>query len=125
MSSKGPPEMDVMQLKTLQDWVVERRLRMVPGVSDVLVLGGKTKEFQAEIDLNRMRAFGVSIPQIINAIAILELTVRTVPRTLTANQVRRGGKQGTDGPELSRHGTNGGKPQHMAPSSSESRCAGN
>jgi hypothetical protein len=62
----------------------------------------------------------------------LELTVRTVPRTLTANQVRRGGKQGTDGPELSRihsstciHGTNGGKPQHMAPSSSESRCAGN
>src|SRR5205823_5649943 len=36
-----------------------RRLRLVPGVSDVLVLGGKTKEFQAEIDLNRMRAFGV------------------------------------------------------------------
>src|SRR5437588_2800517 len=66
---KGPPEMDVMELKTLQDWVVERRLRMVPGVSDVLVLGGKTKEFQAEIDLTRMRAFGVSIPQIINAIA--------------------------------------------------------
>jgi hypothetical protein len=32
----------------------------------------------------------------------LELTVRTVPRTLTANKVRRGGKQGTDGPELSR-----------------------
>src|SRR5215475_11657387 len=49
---KGPPEIDVMQLKTLQDWVVERRLRIVPGVADVLVLGGKTKEFQAEIDLN-------------------------------------------------------------------------
>jgi hypothetical protein len=32
----------------------------------------------------------------------LELTVRTVPRTLTANQVRRGGKQGAEGPELSR-----------------------
>ncbi len=32
----------------------------------------------------------------------LELTVRTVPRTLATNQVRRGGKQGTDGPELSR-----------------------
>ena len=40
--------------ETLQDWVVERRLRLVPGVADVLVLGGKTKEFQAEIDLNRM-----------------------------------------------------------------------
>src|SRR5262245_45012091 len=66
---KGPPDMDLIQLKTLQDWVVERRLRMVPGVADVLVLGGKTKEFQAEIDLTRMRAFGVSIPQIINAIS--------------------------------------------------------
>ncbi len=50
---------------TLQDWVVERRLRIVPGVSDVLVLGGKTKEFQAEIDLNRMRAYGLTLPQII------------------------------------------------------------
>src|SRR5829696_2002724 len=65
----GPPSMDVMQLKTLQDWVVERKLRIVPGVSDVLVLGGKTKEFQAEIDLNRMMAFGLTIPQIITAIS--------------------------------------------------------
>jgi cobalt-zinc-cadmium resistance protein CzcA len=66
---KGPPGTDVMQLKTLQDWVVERRLRIVPGVSDVLVLGGKTKEFQAEIDLNKMRAFGLTLPQIISAIS--------------------------------------------------------
>src|SRR5436853_3944046 len=65
---KGPPGMDVMQLRTLQDWVVERRLRLVPGVSDVLVLGGKTKEFQAEIDLDRMRAFNLTLPQIIQAI---------------------------------------------------------
>ena len=66
---KGPPGMDVMQLKTLQDWVVERRLRIVPGVADVLVLGGKTKEFQAEIDLNRMMAYGLTLPQIITAIS--------------------------------------------------------
>ena len=66
---KGPPGIDVMQLKTLQDWVVERRLRIVPGVSDVLVLGGKTKEFQAEIDLNRMIAHGLTLPQIITAIS--------------------------------------------------------
>src|SRR5881397_4096566 len=39
----GPPDMDVMKLKTLQDWVVERKLRIVPGVADVAVLGGKTK----------------------------------------------------------------------------------
>ena len=64
----GPPGMDLIELRTLQDWVVERRLRLVPGVSDVLVLGGKTKEFQAEIDLNRMRAFSLTLPQIITAI---------------------------------------------------------
>src|SRR6266508_810284 len=87
---KGPPDMDVMELKTLQDWVVERRLRMVPGVSDVLVLGGKTKEFQAEIDLNRMRAFGVSIPQIINAIATNNANVggRTIAMGEQAVNVR-------------------------------------
>ena len=66
---KGPPDMDVMQLKTLQDWVVERRLRIVPGVADVLVLGGKTKQFQAEIDLNRLIAHGLTLPQVISAIS--------------------------------------------------------
>src|SRR5262249_15612959 len=66
---RGPPGMDVMQLKTLQDWVVERKLRIVPGIADVNVLGGKTKEFQVEIDLNRMMAYGMSLPQIIAAIS--------------------------------------------------------
>lgn len=66
---KGPPGMDLIQLKTLQDWVVERKLRIVPGVADVAVLGGKTKEYQAEIDLDRMRAYGLTLPQIISAIS--------------------------------------------------------
>jgi len=66
---KGPPGMDLIQLKTIQDWVVERKLRIVPGVADVAVLGGKTKEYQAEIDLDRMRAYGLTLPQIISAIS--------------------------------------------------------
>jgi cobalt-zinc-cadmium resistance protein CzcA len=66
---KGPPGMDLIELKTLQDWVVERKLRIVPGVADVAVLGGKTKEFQAEIDLNRMMAYGLTLPQIMTAIS--------------------------------------------------------
>ena len=66
---RGPPEMDVMQLKTLQDWVVERKLRIVPGIADVIVLGGKTKEFQAEIDLNRLMAHRLTLPQVIAAIS--------------------------------------------------------
>src|SRR3954464_14297201 len=66
---KGPPGMSLTQLKTLQDWVVERRLRTVPGIADVSVLGGKTKEFQAEVDLNKMMAYGLTLPQIITAIS--------------------------------------------------------
>ncbi|MGZ5835688.1 MAG: efflux RND transporter permease subunit [Xanthobacteraceae bacterium] len=66
---RGPPGMDVLQLKTLQDWVVERKLRIVPGVADVLVLGGKTKEYHAEIDLDRMVAYGLTLPQIMTAIS--------------------------------------------------------
>src|SRR5438105_2128260 len=66
---KGPPNVSLTELKTLQDWVVERRLRTVPGVADVAVLGGKTKEFQAEVDLNRMMAHGLTLPQLITAIS--------------------------------------------------------
>src|SRR5256714_12778518 len=66
---KAPPEMDIIELKPIQDWVVERKLRTVSGVADVAVLGGKTKEFQAEIDLNRMMAFGLTLPQIMTAIS--------------------------------------------------------
>jgi cobalt-zinc-cadmium resistance protein CzcA len=66
---QGPPDMDLIELTTLQDWVVERQLRAVPGVADVSRLGGKLKEFQAEIDLNRMMAYGLSLPRIISAIS--------------------------------------------------------
>src|SRR5581483_1150494 len=71
----GPPNMDLIELKTLQDWVVERKLRTVAGVADVSVLGGKTKEYQAEIDLNKMMAYGLTLPQIISAISSGNLNV--------------------------------------------------
>ncbi len=66
---KGPPGMSLTELKTIQDWVVERRLRTVAGIADVSVLGGKTKEFQAEVNLDRMMAYGLTLPQIIAAIS--------------------------------------------------------
>jgi len=64
----GPPGMDVMQLKTLQDWVIEKRLRTVAGVADVAVLGGDTKEFQVEIDLNKLISYGMTLPKVMDAI---------------------------------------------------------
>ena len=66
----GPPDMDLLQLKTIEDWVVERRLRIVPGVADISSLGGKTKEYQAEIDLNKMMSYGLTLPQIISALSV-------------------------------------------------------
>jgi cobalt-zinc-cadmium resistance protein CzcA len=72
---RGPPGMDVMQLKTLQDWVVERKLRLVPGVSDIAVLGGNTKEYQVEVDIGRMISHGITLPQVMNAIASSNVNV--------------------------------------------------
>jgi cobalt-zinc-cadmium resistance protein CzcA len=66
---RGPPGMDLIELKTLQNWVVERKLRTVAGVADVATIGGKTKEFQAEVDLNLMMAYGLTLPQIMTAIS--------------------------------------------------------
>jgi cobalt-zinc-cadmium resistance protein CzcA len=65
----GPPGMSAMQLKTLQDWVVERRLRLVPGVADVAVLGGDTREYQVEVDLYMLMAHGLTLPQVMAAIS--------------------------------------------------------
>jgi cobalt-zinc-cadmium resistance protein CzcA len=86
----GPPGMDLIELRTLQDGGVVRRLRLVPGVSDVLVLGGKTKEFQAEIDLDRMRAFNLTLPQIVTAIGASNANVggRTISLGEQAVNVR-------------------------------------
>src|SRR5499433_4312912 len=66
---RGPPGTDLIELKTLQNWVVERKLRTVAGVADVATIGGKTKEFQAESDLNLRMAYGLTLPQIMNAIS--------------------------------------------------------
>jgi cobalt-zinc-cadmium resistance protein CzcA len=81
---RGPAGMDSMQLKTIQDWIVERRLRIVPGVADVAVMGGNTKEFQVEIDLNKMMATALTLPQVIAAISAGNLNVGG--RTLTMGE---------------------------------------
>jgi heavy metal efflux system protein len=64
----GPPGYSVMDLKTLQDWVLERRFKAVPGVVDVSGWGGKTKNYQVTIDEKKLVAYGVTIPQIQQAL---------------------------------------------------------
>src|SRR6202044_1048563 len=50
----GPPGYSVTDLKTLQDWVLERRFKAVPGVIDVTGWGGKTKAYEVEVDLGKL-----------------------------------------------------------------------
>ena len=64
----GPPGYSVTDLKTLQDWVLERRFKAVPGVIDVTGWGGKTKAYEVDIDRSRLTAFGVSLSQVITAL---------------------------------------------------------
>src|SRR5438876_46857 len=51
-------------LRTLQDWVVERNLRMVPGVADIVSIGGLIKTYEVNPDLARLRDYGLSLQQV-------------------------------------------------------------
>src|SRR6266700_8054517 len=64
----GPPGYSVLDLKTLQDWVMQRRFRAVPGVIDVIGWGGKTKTFELEVDFNKLIAYGLTLPQLLQAL---------------------------------------------------------
>lgn len=64
----GPPGYSVMDLKTIQDWVVERRIKAVPGVIDVTGWGGKTRTYEVVIDNDRLVAEGVTAANVIDAL---------------------------------------------------------
>src|SRR5246127_2804051 len=64
----GPPNYSVLDLKTLQDWVLQRRFRTVPGVIDVTGWGGRTKTYELQVDFNKLIANGLTLPQLLQAI---------------------------------------------------------
>jgi cobalt-zinc-cadmium resistance protein CzcA len=64
----GPPGYSVTDLKTLQDWVLERRFKAVPGVIDVSGWGGKTKTFDVDIDKAKLIANGLTLSQVVSVI---------------------------------------------------------
>lgn len=59
---------DTRELRTLEDWVVERNLRSVPGVADVVPWGGRIKTYEVNPNLARMRYYGVSLEQLYSAL---------------------------------------------------------
>ncbi|WP_158927956.1 efflux RND transporter permease subunit [Acidisphaera sp. S103] len=64
----GPPGYSVRDLKTIEDWMLERRFKAVPGVVDVNGWGGKTKSFEVTIDQAKLAGYGLTIPQVIASI---------------------------------------------------------
>jgi cobalt-zinc-cadmium resistance protein CzcA len=65
----GPPNYSVLDLKTIQDWVLQRRFRSVPGVIDVTGWGGKSKTYELQVDNNKLVANGLTLPQVLQAVS--------------------------------------------------------
>jgi heavy metal efflux system protein len=65
----GPPNYSVLDLKTLQDWVLQRRFKVVPGVIDVTGWGGKTKTYELQVDFNKLVANGLTLQQLLQAVS--------------------------------------------------------
>ena len=58
------PSYDVMELKSIEDWVVEKNFKSVPNVVDVASFGGPTREYQVRVDPNKLIAYGLSLAQV-------------------------------------------------------------
>jgi cobalt-zinc-cadmium resistance protein CzcA len=71
------PAYDVMELKSLEDWIVEKHLKSVPNIVDVATFGGPTREYQVRVDPEKLISYGLSLAQ--------------VEQQLTNNNVNAGG----------------------------------
>ena len=63
------PAYDRMELKALQDWFLEKQFRSVPNVADVVGFGGLTREYQVQVDPDRLVSYGLTIGQVEQAIS--------------------------------------------------------
>src|SRR5215467_10791277 len=64
----GPPGFSVTDLKTIQNWILERRFKAVPGAIDPTGWGGKTKTYEITVDLDRLLAQGITLPQVLQVL---------------------------------------------------------
>src|SRR5947209_7108741 len=71
----GPPNYSVLDLKTIQDWILQRRFRSVPGVIDVTGWGGKSKTYELQVDFNKLVANGLTLPQLLQAVGNANVNV--------------------------------------------------
>ncbi len=72
---EGPRHFGLTNLRTVQDWIVARRLSAIPGIVNINSWGGTTKEFNVEIDPRKLEAFNITVPQIITALGNSNINV--------------------------------------------------
>jgi cobalt-zinc-cadmium resistance protein CzcA len=71
----GPPHFGLTNLRTLQDYVVTRRLLTIPGVVQINSWGGTTKQFNVDADLGKLEAYNITIPQLVTALGNANINV--------------------------------------------------
>lgn len=72
---QGPPGYSVTDLKTMQEWILLRRLKAVPGVIDVTTWGGRTKTYDVTVDLDRLLAYGLTLKQVVDGLSGANINV--------------------------------------------------
>src|SRR6516162_9273748 len=66
---KAPKGYPAVELKALEDWVVERKMRTIPGVVDVVGFGGPTKQYQVQVDPAKLKSYNLSLSQVFTALS--------------------------------------------------------
>ncbi|MGD0883947.1 MAG: efflux RND transporter permease subunit [Thermodesulfovibrionales bacterium] len=71
----GPKHFGITNLRTVQDWIVARRLLTIPGIVAVNSWGGPTKQFEAEVNPQKLEAYNITVPQILTALGNANINV--------------------------------------------------
>jgi len=71
----GPPHFGLTNLRTVQDWIVARRLLTIPGIVQINSWGGTTKEFDVNVDPEKLQSYNLTVPQILTAIGNANINV--------------------------------------------------
>jgi len=71
----GPKNFGITSLRTVQDWIVARRLKTIPGIVQINSWGGPTKQFQVEADPRKLESYNITLPQVISALGNANVNV--------------------------------------------------
>jgi len=71
----GPPHFGLTNLRTVQDYIVARRMLTIPGVVQINAWGGTTKQFNVDADLQKLEAYNITVPQLISALGNANINV--------------------------------------------------